>query len=318
MTRHTLLTICLFLTTTFSSYSVAKAQNIYWTESDSIKRANLDGSDEVTLLSGLADPFSIAANAVTNQIFWTSTSSSASILQANIDGTNNTTLINTGLEFPMAIEVSSVHEVLYWSDFDTQATIQRSYLDGMNVLNIATIPNGLIVGIALDLVNGHIYMSNNSNASIQRMNFDGTNFFDLVTTGLQLPHDIAINLTNGKLYWTDRGLKKIVRSDLDGTNVVDVANIAGTPSSMDIDIPNEHIYFLSENAGIFTINRINFDGSGLTPIIITGDAISLTLGPEPPPDIDVPTLSQWGPIILLLMILSAGSVLIRNRTIKTT
>lgn len=314
MSRHTLLKICLFLATPFSSYSVSNAQNIYWTDSDSIKRANLDGTNEVILVSGLTDPNSITVNEASNHIFWTAGIIPGTILRANLDGLSVTTIFNTGLVFPFSIEVDSVNEKLYWVNNDNPVVIQRSNLDGSNAVDLVTgLGSAGIIGIALDVSGEKIYISNKEGPSIQRVNMDGTNLVDLVTTSIDKPNDIAIDLTNGKLYWTDGGLNKIVRSDLDGTNVVDVASTTGAPLYMDIDIPNGHIYFHTANAGIFTVDRINFDGTGLTSVI-TSQVGGLTLGPEPP---DVPTVSQWGLIILLLMILSAGSVLITHRNPTT-
>lgn len=321
MSQHIKVTCKLFIVILLTGYSSTYAQNLYWTDFDSIKRANLDGSNEVTLISGLADPNSITINASLNKMYWTSGVIPGSILQANIDGTNVVTLINTGLVFPFAIDVDSVNEKLYWANVDTvnaNINIQQSNLDGSNLIDLVTGlgPDG-IVGIALDVPNGKIYFTNRNEPKngpkIQRVNTDGTGLVDLVTTGLDKPNDIAVDLTNGKLYWADGGLKKIVRSNLDGTNVIDVVNTVSAPVYLDLDIPNEHIYFNTGDVNDIFIKRVNFDGTGMVNIIATG-AEGLTLGPEPPPL--TPTLSQWGLAILLLMIMSTGTILIKYRKIS--
>ena len=77
--------------------SVAFGQKMYWAEiqSDSIKRANLDGSNVEELVSGLADPLGIALDAAAGKMYWTDTGF-GSITRANLDGSDVEDLVTTG------------------------------------------------------------------------------------------------------------------------------------------------------------------------------------------------------------------------------
>ena len=81
---------------------------------------------------------------------------------------------------------------------------------------------------------------------------------------------LAVDMGAEKLYWTEKmsdRTGKIRRVNLDGTNVQFIKNLTSVPHSIAIDTGNDKLY-LTNSWG--KIQRINFDGSGFEPNLITG------------------------------------------------
>ena len=76
---------------------------MYWTELDSerIRRANLDGSDVETLVSGADNAYGLALDVDGGQMYWTE-ADLGRIRRANLDGSDVETLV-TSLEIPASI-----------------------------------------------------------------------------------------------------------------------------------------------------------------------------------------------------------------------
>ena len=80
---------------------------------------------------------------------------------------------------------------------------------------------------------------------------------------------LAIDITDEKLYWAEKtGSRtgRIRRANLDGTNMQLVRNLKSVPRGIAIDAVNANFY-LANSWG--KIQRLNFDGSGFKPNLIT-------------------------------------------------
>jgi hypothetical protein len=81
------------------------------------------------------------------------------------------------------------------------------------------------------------------------------------------------------LYWTDNGPgvsstgTTIGRASLDGSGVVG-SLVATSPGPGGIVSDASHVYWVNDNAGVFSIGRANLDGSGADPTFISGAATS--------------------------------------------
>ena len=86
-----LITLGLYL----AAINQAKADLIYWADQNTggISRANLDGSQQQTLVTGQSSPTGIALDVGAGQMYWTNQSSNGAILRANLDGTGQQTLV---------------------------------------------------------------------------------------------------------------------------------------------------------------------------------------------------------------------------------
>ncbi|MCI0552868.1 MAG: DUF5050 domain-containing protein, partial [Anaerolineae bacterium] len=154
---------------------------------------------------------------------------------------------------------------MFWTDTGTHK-IQRANLDGSAVEDLVTTGLSFPDGIAVDVVNGHIYWTNGGvDDKIQRANLDGTDIKDLVS-GLSQPSGIGLDLVNGKMYWTDTATDKIQRANLDGTSVEDLVTTGlSTPFGIALDVVNGKIYWTDRD--INKIQRANLDGSNIETLI---------------------------------------------------
>ena len=221
------------------------AGKMYWTDSvtDSIRRANFDGSDiELVIdtrtiggqsLPGPATtPRDIALDLTSDppKMYWVDAGranvDNGKIQRANLDGSSPEALVTSGLVNPQGIALDVAGGNIYWTDSGTggpnplqEDKIQRANLDGSNVETLLTFQNFLRVprGIALDVAAGKMYWTDIVRDRIRRANLDGTEPEDILNTrtfgGQSLggpataPRDIALDLTSDppKMYWIDAG-----------------------------------------------------------------------------------------------------------------
>ena len=158
-----------------------------------------------------------------------------------------------------------------WGDSIDADKIQRANLDGTNVEDLVTgffveNPNHDVgpIDIALDLSQGKMYWTNCGEGKIQRANLDGTNIEDLVT-GLECPHHIELNFSDGKMFWTDWSAGKIQRADFNGTYLEDIVVGLDGPAGIALDILNSKIYWAERGSG--KIQRANFDGTNVEDLV---------------------------------------------------
>lgn len=124
---------------------------------------------------------------------------------------------------------------MYWTEWGDGAAIgkvSRANLDGTDEEELIMIPNGLLKGMALDLVQGKMYWTDCTFSKIQRANLDGSLVEDLVAPTIGTPNALDLDHLNGKIYWTDFSFGKIRRANLDGSNIQDVL-------TSDLDAPQD-------------------------------------------------------------------------------
>lgn len=90
------------------------AGKLYWTDRDRdvIGRANLDGSEQATLVSiGLSATHGIALDPAAGFMYWTDTGN-RTVKRATLDGDDVTTLVGLGLQNPwrIALDVPPIPE----------------------------------------------------------------------------------------------------------------------------------------------------------------------------------------------------------------
>jgi len=225
----------------------APTGRIYWTNTGAgtIQSANLDGSDPVTLESGLTSPTGIAVTA--SHIYWID-SVSQSIQTANLDGSNPVTLGLFGPDFPGGIAVDSTH-IYYTLAFAYRVMSGNLDLSGGNLLAIG---EGSPFGIAVNA--SHVYWVSILDAKVRSANLDGS---DPVTleSGQNGLNGIAADASH--IYWTS-GPGAIQSANLDGTNPVTLeSGGSGYPTGIAVDA--SHIYWTNPVSG--TIQSANLDGS---------------------------------------------------------
>jgi hypothetical protein len=271
---------------------------IYWTDGNSIARANLDGTgvDQLFIAgagssSDLPQFGGVAVDA--SHIYWTGPNG---IGRANLDGSGFEPSFIPGVVdaawHDLAVDASHVYWTYYYcgpgptSDFECNGAIGRANLDGTGV--DPTFIDGVIAGsVAIDArfiywtdlgpANSAIDTPGDTPDTIGRANLDGT---DAETSFISVPpgeapelHGLAVDANH--IYWTQVGLSglrgTIARADLDGTNV-DQSFIPVNPA-FDIAIDATHVYWVRGvplgSHGPPAIGRANLDGTGAVGFFIS-------------------------------------------------
>ena len=251
---------------------------LYWTDArtDRIQRAELDGSDIRTLVTGLMQPRDLALDRDGGRMYWTD-SGADKIQRAHLDGSRVEDLVVEGLKEPFGLALDLAGGKIYWSDWGSDK-IQRSNLDGSEIEDLVATGLNEPYGIALDLGEGKIYWSDWGADKIQRANLDGSGVEDLVT-GLNQPRGIALDLGGGRMYWPDWGTDKIQRANLDGSEIEDlVTEGLQTSQAIALDLTGGRMYWT--DYGTDKIQRANLDGSEVEDLVTSGlkEPYGLTLG----------------------------------------
>ncbi|AQT67770.1 Gluconolactonase [Anaerohalosphaera lusitana] len=167
------------------------AGKVYWTDSasDTIERANLDGSNkEVLVSSGLAMPSGLELDVSEGKMYWVDTGNNH-VRCANLDGTQDEILVRS-LDNPIDLKLDLTNRKMYWVDHGS-GKLQRANLDGTRVEDVVT---GLAYpgGIALDLKDDKIYWTDFSYGHVARSDLDGSNI-EIIAEDLD--HLFAINIS---------------------------------------------------------------------------------------------------------------------------
>ncbi|HHP7239261.1 T9SS type A sorting domain-containing protein [Longibacter sp.] len=246
------------------------AGHVYWTDlkTNSLRRANLDGSAETVLIDNLAESVlddagrfaglaDVAVDASRGKVYWSNVAT-GSIQRANLDGSGLDTVVS-GLASPVGLDIDPAGGKVYWahlSDTAADRKIQRANLDGSSVEDLIT---GLTLpqDVAIDATAGVLYWADPEDQVIRRANLDGSGVAD-VLTGLNAPAGLAVDPVGGKLYWGSVGAVDVKRANLDGTAVETL--LTGTPAAaLSVDPAAGHLYWAGWIDG--TVRRAGLDGA---------------------------------------------------------
>ncbi|MFH0762039.1 MAG: T9SS type A sorting domain-containing protein, partial [Bacteroidota bacterium] len=156
---------------------------IYWgsTPEDKIYRANLDGTNKVTFLSGLGYVGDVDIDLVHGFLFYGQyiISATQGLYRINLNGTNNTT-IASGYDAQF-LGLDSKNSVIYFSD---GGTCRKINYDGTNDTHLFSFQPG---GFFVDTTNAWVYYSDITTDRILRSDLFGADVQNLITTQLEAP-----------------------------------------------------------------------------------------------------------------------------------
>jgi len=189
---------------------------IYYTaEVDgAIGRVRPDGTENVTLISGLNAPSALELDLVDGGIYWAD--NNGSVNRANLDGTGVEVLVEP-MGNSSGIALDRVEGRIYWGDWLGQR-IRSVSQDGSDVQEVLA-DVGVIEELDIDFDTGCVlYWAVESPPSIRSASCDGSNAQILLdeADGLIAPEGLAIDRVNGKIYYSDEGVDSIMMADLDG------------------------------------------------------------------------------------------------------
>ncbi|MDE0635037.1 MAG: hypothetical protein OXI43_04175 [Candidatus Poribacteria bacterium] len=285
--------VAILLTSVVQNISFGQGSaKIYWTESDKIRRANLDGSNMENVLTELESPKDIALDIRNRKVYWVNNFKfdTSKIYRANLDGSNIEVIFNREaqiaeqnerLHFPGSIAIDTNASKIYWGNWRGPWGISRADNDGSNIEDIKIKPvNGAIFAttvdaesLELDVKAGKMYWADSFNDNIGRANLDGSNYEKLGTT--PAPFGLALDLRSRHVYWTDPWISRIGRSALNGDNVETLFTQLNGPTDIALDPHSRKIYWVEldtqkHNGKIIhkrKIRRSNLDGSNVTDIL---------------------------------------------------
>lgn len=266
------------------SYGQGSAK-IYWTESDKIRRANLDGSNVEDILTELESPKYIALDLHNRKMYWVNFNFDTSkIYRANLDGSNIEVIFNREaqiakqnkrLHSPGCIAIDTNASKIYWGNWRAPWGISRADNDGSNIEDIKIKPvDGAVFGprvdaekIQLDVKVGKMYFLDSLNDNIARVNLDGSEY-EKLGISINDPIGLALDLHNRKMYWTHISSGKIRRASLNGNNIETLLTELSWPTDIALDLRSRKMYWVERDRQTrkSKIQRANLDGSNVTTI----------------------------------------------------
>jgi hypothetical protein len=260
-----------------------------------IQRANLDGTDQSTLVTGLVGPNQIAADLSDGRIYWVdgrADNNTGDIRRANLDGSSQQTVVPNQY-FPIGMALDASAGQMYWIAHPLQTDgsnlfgkdIRRANLDGTSPQTLVHTLNVTGNGqLALDLAGGKIYTTDYNENRIRRFNLDGSGETTVISSA-NGPIGIALDIPDGKIYWADNGTNSIMQANLDGTRPHTVLNNLLSPSGLTLDLSAGKMYWTDygdNGVADGQIQSANLDGSN-PQTLVTGlnGPFAITLVPEP-------------------------------------
>ena len=258
----------------------ARSAYIYWSDFNGgdIRRANLDGTGQKILFTGLSNPLGPALDLAGGKMYWGNAGSN--LRRANLDGTGQQILYSGSVGAPSLNLASSQ---MYWNE--SNGRICRASLTGGGTTVLVVGLNDPHGPVFLDVAGNKMYWTDFGGGAIRRANLLGGGLTNLVT-GLAGPDNLTLDIAGGKMYWTGRVSGDIRRANLDGTSQETLVQNLNAPSGIALDVASGHIYWTEYGGG--TIQRSNLDGTGKTNLItgLSGPTvIALDLSDPSPPNI---------------------------------
>ena len=159
-------------------------EQIYWgsTPENKIYRADLDGTNQVTFLSGLGYVGDVDIDLIHGYLFYGQyiISATKGLYRIDLNGTNNTTIVSGCDAAYLGLDVKN--SVIYFAD---GGTCRKVNYDGTNNnLLFGFQPGGMFV----DTANSLVYYSDMTADRVFRSDLFGADVQNLITTQLDSPH----------------------------------------------------------------------------------------------------------------------------------
>jgi hypothetical protein len=157
--------------------------HIYWgsTPEDKIYRADLDGTNQITILSGLGYVSDVDIDQIHGYLFYGQyiINATKGVYRVNLDGSNNTTIVSGYSAAYLGLNIKD--SVIYFTNGSTSRKI--NYDGTGDSLLFSFQPGGFFV----DTTNSLVYYSSMTGNKIFKSDLSGGNVVDLITTQLESP-----------------------------------------------------------------------------------------------------------------------------------
>ncbi|KAG8193521.1 hypothetical protein JTE90_003732 [Oedothorax gibbosus] len=133
---------------------------LFWTDNKrrAVEVARLDGLMRRTLFQGddVDEPRTIVLHPPTGWLFWADWGSVPKIVRAGMDGSNRSTIVETGVDWTHALAIDYVERRLLWADGD-QKKIFSCRFDGGFRTTVLHAPELLHLPFSMDLYQNRVY-----------------------------------------------------------------------------------------------------------------------------------------------------------------
>jgi hypothetical protein len=241
--------------------------HVYWAEDgfqaapSLIVRANLDGTEPVTLFSQGEDGFTnaqmLGLDLRRGHVYWTDFI--LGVIRGNLDGTGYQVIGGSASRYT-ALALDLVNDHIYYGDPTGNGVLYRMDLNGGNDIfiagNIAAL-DWRFNAIAVDGVNGLLYYTDTGTHEIKRMNTNGSNHGPLLTDPGLAPFGIALGPEN-KIYWVGGG-RRLGVANVDGSGAtLNLVEIGPTPFGITV-MPERIGPDLVAMDSLWRFNEMGFD-----------------------------------------------------------
>lgn len=197
--------------------------------SGKILRMDVDGSNIVELLSGLASPYGIAINLAEGKMY---IADGPNVSRANLDGSSyEKTFINVSGGALRAIGFNRKTSIIYFYEVNNE-DMYSAKSDGTGVGKI--IEDAYGYGLYVDEINQKIYYDDRRQTGIMQANLDGSGKVKISpnVAGNRGGSGITVDHRANKVYWAETNNGIIKRANLDGTEVETVLSGVNNPRGM--------------------------------------------------------------------------------------
>lgn len=255
-----------------------------------IRRANLDGSDAATPFTGLNRPVKGVVDVVNRKLYW-SEIGPVRVKRADLDGSNNETLVTsiTGAIVAMDLDVENNHIYFFHQVAGQVFRLSRANLDGSNLTTVGDVPGWNFSGLNIDHINNKLYWymlgaganGGHVETGIWRSNLDLTDKEHLVTPAADAGGGLTIDFAGGKMYWGESFPVDVIRTaTLDGNNQADVL-VGYEAGDVAIDPIHGKIYWTHQICVGFDCTydtkRADLNGSNIQSLGLNGYRLALDL-----------------------------------------
>lgn len=279
-----------------------------------VRRANLDGSDVELLVDGGYCPHGIALDVANGKMYWAETGSTDALMRANLDGSDDGK-IYTDVDEANGLFLDSANDRIYWTSHPLNKLHYAPMFPPYDDENIGELlytdlikPHALDVDVASNMIYWaeHTVAPGRIRSGVIGDGGAGTLVYEPTD-----PIGIKLDLCLGKIYWCDFAGGRIMRAELNGDNPEELVTGLTQPNWIELITPTtcgDGLIGWDEECDDGDIN--NDDGCSAT---CTVEPDSICAGEPSDCTTGIPAVSTWGLGVMLLLLLSAGTLVMTRR-----
>ncbi|MEP1096343.1 MAG: LamG-like jellyroll fold domain-containing protein [Cyclobacteriaceae bacterium] len=273
-----------------------KNNMVFWTNTDAQIRCGRIGDAGFTATNTLLSESGASAkefngidiDGSAGKVYWCD-AFNGQIRRVNFDGSNPEVLLTKGGLRDIALDIAG-GKMYYLVNDGGSPEIWRANLDGTNPENLIISGTTVFRGLALDLVNNHMYWT--ANGVILRADLDGTNEVT-VSTQLSEPESIDLDVYNEMIYVVDGAGNRVVRLNyqddplvvVQSSGIMDAQYLAIDTRTMDpLNLTSATLQSNAVNVPVDADVTIDFDQNldvftlNTSTVIVTGEQTGIING----------------------------------------